>query len=140
MKARDYLIRYRDAYRDAQDIELHMAQLRLKYAAPSAIRYTDMPTAHDSNHDLSEYAAKMDALEKMLIRKYTECIGIEVDIITRLERMPVQLEREVLRHRYTDITDKGKLCPFEQVAEKVGFSRRTVERVHGIALLHFPTD
>lgn len=140
MTAKTYLLRYMDACREAQDIELHMAQLKLKYAVPSAIRYTDMPTAHDSNHDLSEYAAKMDQLERMLFRKYSECIDIEVDIIMRLDKMDDQLERQVLRHRYTDITDNGRLCPWEQVADKVGYSRRTVERVHGTALLHFPLD
>lgn len=139
MKAKDYLLRYRDAYRDAQDIELHMTQLRLKYAAPSAIRYSDMPTAH-TPHDLSDFAEKMDELENMLVRKYTECMGIEVDILTRLDKMDDQIERQVLRCRYTNITDNGRLCPWETVADMVGYSRRTIERVHGTALLHFPTD
>ena len=134
MTAKEFLSRYRSAHREAQDIELRMTQLRLKYAAPSAIRYSDMPTAHDSNHDLSDYAARMDELEEMLIEKYTRCIGIEIDIHTRLDKMDNQTEREVLRYRYID----G--LTWEQIAERIGYTRRNATRIHGNALQHFSME
>lgn len=134
MTAKEYLQRYRVAHREAEDIELRMAQLRLKYAAPSAIRYSDMPTAHDSNHDLSDYAARMDELEHMLIGKYDRCIGIEIDIHMRLDKMSDQTEREVLRYRYID----G--LTWEQIAVKIPCGLRHVYRVHGNALQHFPME
>lgn len=144
MTAKELLTRYRNAKREAQEMELKITQLRLKYAAPSAIKYSDMPTAHDSNRDLSEYAAKLDELTNILVERYTRCIGIEIDIEQRLERMDLDLEhqvyREILRHRYLTITDKGRLNPWAAVADKVGYTERAVKGMHGPALLYFPTD
>ncbi len=140
MTAKEYLLRYKSAYREAQDIELKITQLRLKYAAPSAIRYSDMPTAHDSNHDLSEYAARLDDLERLLIGKYTHCIRIEEDIERRIASMENEEERQVLRYRYTNINDKGRLMTWEEIAERIHYTRMSVTRMHGRALAHFPMD
>ena len=143
MTAREYLTRYRDAVRESREIELKIAQLSLRYKAPSAINYSDMPKAHN-NCDLSDYMAKMETLTDLLFAKYEKCLGIMVDIEMRLDRLDAgpntQIEREVLRHRYTDITEQGRLASWESVGAAVGFSRRTVERVHGSALQHFPMD
>ena len=145
MTAKEMLLRYRDAKREAMEMELKITQLRLKYAAPSAIKYSDMPTAHNTEHDLSDYIAKLDKLTDMLVNRYSRCIGIEIDIEQRLERMAPehpqgQVFREILRHRYLTITDKGQLNPWEEVAAQVGYSDRRVKSLHGIALLFFPTD
>lgn len=145
MTAKEMLMQYRNAWREAQEMELKITQLRLKYAAPSAINYSDMPKAHNSNHDLSEYAARLDQLTNILIDRYSECIGIEIDIEQRLERMkgPQQYEqvfREILRHRYLTLTDKGDLNTWENVGRQVGYSDRRVKSLHGVALLYFPTD
>lgn len=142
MTAKEYLTRYRDAYREAQDIELQMTQLRLKYALPTAIKYSDMPKAHNTEHDLSDYMVKMDALTDRLVKQYCRCMGIEVDILDRIERMVVESERErqVLKYRYTFIQDDGNLLKWEEVASKMNVVRMTATRIHGIALLHFPMD
>lgn len=142
MTAKEMLMRYLYARREANEMELKITQLRLKYAAPSAIKYNDMPTSHDANHDLSDYAAKLDELTDLLINKYQKCVGIEIDIEMRLDRMAPehQLYREILRHRYLTITDKGRLNTWEAVADRVGYTERRVKSLHGIALLYFPTD
>ena len=144
MTAREYLTRYRDAVRESREIELKITQLRLRYGAPSAINYSDMPKAHNTEHDLSDYMAKLDELTDLLYAKWERCLGIMVDIEMRLDRMEAgpntQIEREVLRHRYTDITDQGRLASWDSVSAAVGYSRRQVERFHGSALQHFPTD
>lgn len=145
MTSKEMLLRYRDARREAQEMELKITQLRLKYAAPSAIKYSDMPSSHDSNHDLSDYAVKLEKLTDMMVERYKRCIGIEIDIEMRLDRMAPehpqgQIFREILRHRYLTITDKGQLNPWEEVAAQVGYSDRRVKSLHGIALLYFPTD
>ena len=144
MRAQEILLRYQAAKREADEMELKITQLRLKYAAPSAIKYSDMPSAHDSNHDLSEYAAQLDELTDMLIERYQRCIGAEIDIEKRLDRMGFnpkrQKEREVLRHRYLTLTEKGRLNPWAAVADKIGYTEREAKRIHGNALLHFPVD
>ena len=143
MTAREYLTRYRDAVRESREIEIKITQLRLRYGAPGAINYSDMPKAHN-NSDLSDYAEKLDELTTLLYGKYEKCLGIMVDVEMRLDRMDAgpntQIEREVLRHRYTDITDQGRLASWDSVSAAVGYSRRQVERFHGSALQHFPTD
>lgn len=139
MTAKEYLLQYRDATREARDVELRIAQLRLRYGAPSAISYSDMPKAHN-NSDLSDYMVQLERLESYLFAKYQRCLGLTVEIEMRLDKMDNQLEREVLRCRYTNITDTGKLASWESVADTVHYSRRTVERVHGQALQHFPLD
>ena len=100
MTAKEYLLQYKHIQREIEDIDRRMAQIRLKYAAPSAINYSDMPKAHNSNHDLSDYVAKMDELTDYMISKYTRLRGIEVDIYMKVDRMENQRERELLRYRY----------------------------------------
>lgn len=139
MTAKEYLLKYRDATREARDVELKITQLRIRYGAASAINYSDMPKAHN-NSDLSDYVIQLERLESCLYGKYKKCLTAMEDVETRLDRMDNQLEREVLRHRYTEITDAGKLTSWEDVADAVHYSRRTVERVHGQALQHFPLD
>ena len=132
MTAKEYLLRYHTAYREAKDTEVRMAQIRLKYSAPAAIEYSDMPKAHNSEHDLSDYIVKMDELTDHLISKYTHCMAIEADILERLDRMDKQEEREVLRMRYID----GR--KWEEIADKIGTVTRNVYFIHGRALRNFP--
>ena len=134
MTAKEYLLRYRAVKREIEDIDMRMAKLRLKYAAPSAIDYSDMPKAHSTEHDLSDYMAKMDELTDYLISKYTRLRGVEVDIYKRLDRMTDQTERDILRSRYIDGMS------WEKIAAKLNYSVRNVTRLHGHALRHFPMD
>ena len=133
MTAKEYLSQYRVVQREIEDLDYRMAQLRLKYAAPSAIEYSGMPKAHNVTHDLSEYVAKMDELTNYMISKYTRLRGIEVDIYMRLDSMEDQTERELLRFRYID----G--LTWTQIANKLNTVERNVYFIHGRALRHFPT-
>ena len=134
MTAKEYLQRYKDTQREIEDLDYRMAQLRLKYAAPSAIEYSDMPKAHNTEHDLSDYMAKMDEMTDYMISKYTRLRGIEVDIYKRIDLMENQNERELLRFRYIDN------MTWEQIASRMGFDVRHIYRIHGCALQHFPLD
>ena len=139
MTAKEYLYRYRNATREAESIELKITQIRLKYGSAGAIGYSNMPKAHN-NSDLSDYIVQLERLEDLLVKKYTKCLGICVDIEERLDRMKDQDERDVIRHRYTVITDKGRLNPWENVADAMHYSKRQVQSIHGNALQHFPVD
>lgn len=140
MTAKEYLLQYKEAYREAQEIELQITQLRLKYALTAPIQLSDMPKAHNTEHDLSDYAAKLDDLTRYLADKYSRCMTIEKDILKRIDRMEDNVERQVLRYRYTNITEKGRLMSWEGVAEMVGYTRRMVTNIHWRALCHFPLD
>lgn len=134
MTAKEYLQQYRHIQREIEDIDRRMAQTRLKYAAPSAINYSDMPKAHNSEHDLSDYIVKMDELTDYMISKYTRLRGIEVDIYKRVDRMENQKERELLRYRYID----G--MTWTEIADALDTTERNVYFIHGRALRHFPMD
>ena len=134
MTAKEYLQQYRRIQREIEDIDRRMAQIRLKYAAPSAINYSDMPKAHNSEHDLSDYIVKMDELTNYMISKYTRLRGVEVDIYLRLDRMENQDERELLRYRYID----G--LTWVQIADRLHTVERNVYFIHGRALRNFPMD
>lgn len=133
MTAKEYLQQYRHIQREIEDIDRRMAQIRLKYAAPSAINYSDMPKAHNQT-DLSEYIVKMDELTDYMISKYTRLRGIEVDIYKRMDRMENQKERELLRYRYID----G--MTWTEIADALDTTERNVYFIHGRALRHFPMD
>lgn len=96
-----WLSQYKHIQRDINDIELRITQLRLKYAAPSAISYSDMPKAHNSNHDLSEYAERLEELEQLLIDRHTACLGLSVQYIQALDHLDRD-EAYVIRRRYLD--------------------------------------
>lgn len=134
MTAKEYLHQYRNIQREIEDIDRRMAQIRLKYAAPSAINYSDMPKAHNTEHDLSDYIVKMDELTDYMISKYTRLRGIEVDIYMRVDRMENQKERELLRYRYID----G--MTWTEIADALDTTERNVYFIHGRALRHFPMD
>ena len=133
MTAKEYLQQYKHIQREIEDIDRRMAQIRLKYAAPSAINYSDMPKAHIQT-DLSDYIVKMDELTDYMISKYTRLRGIEVDIYKRVDRMENQKERELLRYRYID----G--MTWTEIADALDTTERNVYFIHGRALRHFPMD
>ena len=113
-----WLNQYKHIQRDIKDIELRITQLRLKYGAPSAISYSDMPKAHNSNHDLSEYAERLEEFEHELIARHTTALGLTVQYFQALDH----LDREqayVIRRRYLD----GAYM--ETIADEIPCSPRT---------------
>lgn len=129
MTIKEWLKRYEKAWKEAEDIEMRLTQLRLKYSRPSAIEYSDMPKTHNQR-DLSDYAAQVERYENILIEKYSRCIGIEVEIYQAIDQLDDEAERQVLRGKYID----GK--KFEEIAEQIPCVVRTVHRIHGRALIH----
>lgn len=128
MTVKEYLRQYLTAYHEAQRIGADIARLRIRYAHPAAITYSDMPKAFNSEHDLSDYMAMVDDLERKLNRKMNECIRLEVRIRSDIDRLPDGKERELLRLRYID----G--YTWEQIASQMGYALRHVHRIHGSAL------
>ena len=131
-KAKEYLLKYQAARRRAERIERQIRELKEKYSLPSAIQYSDMPKSPNVEHDLSEYAAKLDELVGYLVKTYSVCIGIEGDILKRLDSMEDETERELLRMRYI------KMMDWKEIITCMPYSERSVYYIHGRALNHFP--
>ena len=122
-----WLNQYKHIQRDIKDIELRITRLRLKYGAPSAISYSDMPKAHNSNRDLSEYAEKLEALEHELIERHTLALGLSVQYLQALDHLERD-EAYVIRRRYLD----GAYM--ETIAKEMSYSERNVYYLRRSAL------
>lgn len=134
---RTYLWGYQRAYHKAEKIGADIARLRMRYAYPSAIRYSDMPASHGSGTDLSGYAAKVDELERELNAQMERCIEIERRIRTEIDMLKdespdeAEREREILRLRYIDGLS------WRQIARSIPCDIRTATRAEARALDKF---
>lgn len=63
-KAADYLYRYKIAKGEVKDIERRIDRVRAEMMGVKGISYedSDMPKARDTEHDLSDYIARIDGL------------------------------------------------------------------------------
>ena len=132
MTPHEYLQRYLDARNEALEIEYRIEALVKQYAMPSAIEYSDMPKAQNTEHDLSDYIVKLDELTQELHRKRAECLEIMADINDRVETMEEATERTVLRYRYIH----G--MKIETIADVMHMTERNVYYIRDKALQHFP--
>lgn len=124
-----WLQRYKHLQTEIRDIELRLTQLRLQYGAPSAINYSDMPKAHNPR-DLSDFYVRLEQFEDLLIEKHTAAIGVTVQIYQAIDKLDDAEERRVLRRKYLDN------ARWQDIAEEIPCSERTVFYIHGRALAH----
>lgn len=127
---KEYLQRFRAAEAQCIDIDRRIKELRAKYTARE-IQYDDMPKAHDSEHDLSEYAAELDQLEAEAKEVYAGAVRTQREIYQALRSMKDGTHRRVLELRYVD----G--YTFEKIAVLMEFSYQWVCELHGRALQEF---
>lgn len=122
-----WLKQYKHIQREIKDIEIRITQLRLKYAAPSAISYSDMPKAHNTEHDLSDYVSKLEEYEQLLIKKHTDCLGLSVQYIKAFDSLDRE-EAYVLKRMYMDNAKA------EMIAKEIYCSERTAWNLRRKAL------
>ena len=126
---KEYLMRYRDALRAEKQIEEEITQLRLDTMMPAVVN-DGMP--HRSGiGDLSGYAAQVDELLQDLKEQMEKRIQIRREITQKIEKMPNETEKMVLRYRYIH------LLKWEEIAVKMCYSWKGIHKVHGRALQHF---
>ena len=127
-----WLNQYKHIQRDIKDIELRITQLRIKYGTPSAISYSDMPKAHNGNRDLSEYATRLEELERELIDRHTAALGLSVQYLQALDHLDRE-EAYIIRRRYMD----GAYMV--TIADEIPCSERTVYYYYRRALRKLAT-
>lgn len=126
---KEYLMRYRDALRAEKQIEEEITQLRLDTMMPAVVN-DGMP--HGSGiGDLSGYAAQVDEPLQDLKEQMEKRIQIRREITQKIEKMPNETEKMVLRYRYIH------LLKWEEIAVKMCYSWKGIHKVHGRALQHF---
>lgn len=124
-----YLKRYHAAELAEKEIREEIDDLRMNKMFPALIQ-DGMP--HGSScMDLSEYAAQLDELLTELKDKMEQRIRLRKEITQKIEEMPDETEKTVLRLRYI------RWMKLEQIAERMGYSLRNITKIHGKALVHF---
>ena len=85
-KKKEYLKQYGKALRQEKRIEEELERLKLDRMLPGALAADGLPKS--SNHsDLSDYMAKIDELERKLIRQRGKKVQIRTEIRERIEEL-----------------------------------------------------
>lgn len=111
-------------------IEEQLAELRLSKLYPGMSMGDGMPHGSDMR-DLSDYAAKVDELERELVRKRYDRIQSFRNVQESIEGIEDETEKDLLTYRYL----RG--MKWEEIAVKMGYTWRHTIRVHGHALENF---
>lgn len=126
---KEYLQSYTPAVSAARRIEKEIEQLRMDKMAPALVM-DDMPHAHDQK-DLSDYMAKLNELERRLIKARYERIDLYAEIFADIERLEDETEKTVLTYRYL------RRYSWEKICVEMGYQWAQVHRIHARALKNF---
>jgi RNA polymerase sigma factor (sigma-70 family) len=75
---------------------------------------------------------KIDEIQRSVEEKVAYLIKLRDEINSRIDMLDNREEQLLLRYRYLD----G--CTWEEIGRMLNVSLRTVHRIHGMALQHFP--
>ena len=128
-KKKEYLWGYQKTKRQLERLEEELAELRLDKMCHSVIQ-DGMPHASGGG-DLSGYAARVDALERKILKARYKRIQRFKEIRGQIERLEDENEKDVLVYRYI----RG--MKWEDIAVKTGYSWKQVHRFHSNALENF---
>ena len=124
-KKKEYLKQYGKALRQEKRIEEELDRM-----LPGALAADGLPKS--SNHsDLSDYMAKIDELERKLIRQRRKKVRIRTEIRERIEELDNEKEKDVLTKRYIDCEGWNRIC------DETGYRWTQVHRNHSEALKKF---
>ena len=126
---KEYLRSYTPAVSAARRLEEEIEKLRADKMAPALVM-DDMPHAHDQK-DLSDYAAKLDELERKLIKARYERIDLYAEIFADIERLADETEKTDLTYRYL------RRYSWEKICVEMGYRWAQVHRIHARALKNF---
>lgn len=125
---KEYLKGYQDSIKKVKRLEEELIELRLNKFFPSLIQ-DGMPHGTGSG-DLSSYASKVDELERKLLKARYEKIKLMDDILYHISLLEDKDEQRVLKLRYI----KG--LKWKEIEEALGYSHRSVHRLHSKSLQH----
>lgn len=129
---KEYLLGFQKISRQLARLENELAEIRLNKYCPSCIS-DGMPHASGCS-DLSSYMAKVDELEKKILKKKDHRLQKQQEIRNRIERMEDENEKDVLTYRYL-----GGM-KWEDIAVKMGYTWQHIHRIHSSALKNFKCD
>lgn len=126
---KEYLRSYQGLLKNIKLLQVEIEELRLSKMNPSIV-YDDMPHPNN-NTDLSTYAAVLDSKERQLADVKEQAATRYNEITAKIESMSDATERSLLTLKYL------RLLTFEDISQKLNYSRSTTLRLHGKALKDF---
>lgn len=108
-KAADYLYRYKIAKGEVKDIERRIDRVRAEMMGVKGISYEDgdMPKAHNTEHDLSDYIARIDGLLRDWQDAQNRALDVMREVSDTINSISNAQARRVLMLYYVD----GKKYP-----------------------------
>ena len=126
---KDYLNGYRNEKRREKRILEQIQQLRLDTMFP-CLQGDGMPRG-SSQSDLYDYMSRYGELMDRLEEERLEAVKRYTDIHNAIRNMENEEEKEILERKYL------MRQTWEEIAQSLGYSRITVIRKHGEALINF---
>ena len=127
-KKKEFLNSYLRAKQDVLRLEEQLEELRESKMSLSMAN-DGMPHG-SSKTDLSDYAAKVDELERKITAKRYQRIQTFQNVQNAIEDMEDSQEKLLLTYRYI----KG--LKWEEIAVRMNYSWRNIHYLHGTALQH----
>ena len=128
-KKKEYLNGYKYAKRREKRILEQIKKLRLDAMFP-CLQGDGMPRG-SSQSDLSDYMVAHAELMEELKQERLEAITEQTNIHRAIRKMKDEEEKEILERKYL------MRQTWEEIAQSLGYSRITVIRKHGDALINF---
>lgn len=127
-RKKEYLQEYHGHVRRINRIEEEIKELR-NMKTTISINYDGMPRSSKKS-DLSEYASRLDELERKLLEEKYLRISAYKAIADQINMLKSESEKDVLFYRYI------RALNWWEIAEKMNYSERWVQKIHGKALAH----
>lgn len=126
---KQFLKQYRVSLAAASDAARLLAEYREKHAGIRAVILSDMPKGSGTPHDLSDYAAGLDDLERKVADSITTYCAKQGEVGRVIDAVQNDTYRRLLHLRY--------ICgfTFERIAVEMDYSWRQVMRLHYEAVM-----
>lgn len=131
-KKKEYLWGYQRAKRQLERLNEELLELKWEKRYPAVIQ-DGMPHGSGGG-DLSGYAARVDALERKIMKARYRRMQIFKEIRDHIERLEDENEKDVLVYRYI------RNMKWEDIAVKMGYRWAQVHRIHARALKNLKVE
>lgn len=128
-----YLRQYRGLKREERQLAEEIERVKAS-GLPHSLGISPAPGGSGTEHDLSDWAAKWDLLERELAAAKAKAADARIRIEHSLQAMEEAQERTLLRSHYVS----GQ--SLEKIAKDMHFSSRQIWRIHKKALQNFSPE
>lgn len=134
MTAKEYLQQIYVCNRRMKRIQETREQLRIdmySIGSPMGNMSSDRVQTSTSGDKFGRMIARVDKLERDLVKEHGRMLALKDKIIRQIEAMDNEQQRSVLYNRYVLLHD------WETIAEDMNYTTRRIYQIHGEALLEF---